>query len=276
LDKCRYAIFNPAEIWDNGGIIMRRTSVLFAAACIVGSTQISYGADLPVKAPAYAPVAMYNWTGFYVGGQVGGAWASSTQTAVDPTGAFLAGTVLNPTTPSGVLGGIYGGYNYQINQMLVGIDADYSWVGLSGGSATDLSNTGIAGGRTTTGSANVKWLATVTGRVGYVINNNWLLFGKGGWAWSSWTGSSTTINSTTLALASTGSSSTNRNGWTLGTGVEWGFAAHWSAKLEYDYVHFNTVSYNATDTSALGVVTTPAKSATSYMNIVKAGVAYRF
>ena len=82
--------------------------------------------------------------------------------------------------------------------------------------------------------------------------------------------------STTLALTSTGSSSTNRNGWTLGTGVEWGFAAHWSAKLEYDYVHFNTVSYNATDTTALGVVTTPAKSATSYMNIVKAGVSYRF
>ena len=253
-----------------------RRSLLVAAACAIVSAQAAFAADMPTKAPAYAPVPMYNWTGFYVGGQVGGAWASSTSTAVDATGAFLAGTVLNPVTPSGVLGGIYGGYNYQINQMVVGIDGDYSWVSLSGGSATDLSNTGVAGGRTTTSSTNVKWLATVTGRLGYVINNNWLLFGKGGWAWSRWEGSSTTIHSDTLALSSTGSSSSNRNGWTLGTGVEWGFAAHWSAKLEYDYVHFNTASFNATDTSAVGVVTTPAKSATSYMNIVKAGVAYRF
>lgn len=255
---------------------MRRPSLLFAAACIVGFAQFSYAADLPVKAPAFAPAAMSNWTGFYVGGQFGGAWASTTPTAVDATGAFLAGTVLNAETPSGVLGGIYGGYNYQFNQVLVGVDGDFSWVSLSGGSATDLSNTGVAGGRTSIQSANVKWLATVTGRLGYVINNNWLVFGKGGWAWSSWTGSSTTINSTTLALASTGSSSSNRDGWTLGTGVEWGFAANWSAKLEYDYVHFNTANYNATDIAASGAVTTPAKSATSYMNILKVGVAYRF
>jgi outer membrane immunogenic protein len=254
-----------------------RRSILLAAACAIVSVQATYAADMPTKAPAYAPapIAMFNWTGFYVGGQVGGAWASTTQTQVDATGAFLAGTVLNPTTPSGVLGGIYGGYNYQINQMLVGIDADYSWVSLSGGGATDIGNSGAAGGRTTNQSSNVKWLATVTGRLGYVINNNWLFFGKGGWAASGWNGSSTTINSTTLAVTSNGSSSTNRNGWTLGTGVEWAFAAHWSAKLEYDYINFNTVSYNATDTSAAGVVTTPAKTATSYMNIVKAGVAYR-
>jgi hypothetical protein len=47
------------------GIFMRRTSLLFAAACIVGSTQLSYGADLPVKAPVYKapPIVLYNWTG---------------------------------------------------------------------------------------------------------------------------------------------------------------------------------------------------------------------
>ena len=256
---------------------MRRTSLLLAAACIAGSTQLSYGADLPVKAAPLAPVAVYNWTGFYVGGQVGGAWASTTQTNIDATSAFLAGTVLNSTTPSGFLGGVYGGYNYQFNQMLVGIDGDYSWLSMSGGGATDFSNTGVAGGRTVTQSTKVTWLATVTGRLGYVINNDWMVFGKGGWAWAHWEGSSTTINSTTLAVTSNGTTASTRDGWTLGTGAEWAFAAHWSAKLEYDYIHFNTANYNGTDVAVpSGAITTPARSATSYMNIVKVGVAYRF
>jgi outer membrane immunogenic protein len=253
---------------------MRRSLVLAGLGALVAA-QTASAADMAVK--AIAPVAVpSNWTGFYLGGQVGGGWASNTQTNITGTTAFLPGTVLNALTPSGFIGGVYGGYNYQINQYLVGIDADYSWADLTG-NATDLSNTGVAGGRTTVRSATVKSLATVTGRLGYVFNNNWLFFGKGGWAWSSWSGSSTTTNSTTGATTSAGIDSTNRNGWTLGTGVEWAFAAHWSAKLEYDYVNFSTVNFNSTDTAVpAGTVTNPARSATSYMNIVEVGAAYRF
>jgi len=252
-----------------------RRSLWLASACAIVFGQGAFAADMPVK--AIAPVAVAsNWTGFYLGGQIGGGWASSTTTVVDPGTAFLAGTVLNPSKPSGILGGVYGGYNYQFNQYLVGIDADFSWASLTGGDATDFSNTGVFQGRTAVNGQKVKSLATVTGRLGYVLNNNWLLFGKGGWAWSSLSGSGTVSNSTTGALLATTSNSTNRNGWTLGTGAEWAFAAHWSAKLEYDYIKFNTVNFNATETPVLGAVTTPARSATSYMNIVKAGVAYRF
>jgi outer membrane immunogenic protein len=262
-------------------MIMRRIQcALLATVAAIAFASVASAADMPTKAPvlvASTPVLVAtNWTGFYLGGQMGGGWASNTITTVDPTAAFLAGTVLNPITPSGVLGGVYGGYNYQINQFLVGIDADYSLANLTAGDATDFSNTGVAGGRTVVSSAKVKALATVTGRLGYVLNNNWLFFGKGGWAWSRWDGSSITINSTSVAVTNTGTNSTTRNGWTLGTGVEWAFAAHWSAKLEYDYIKFNSVSYNNTDITPAGVVTTPARSATSYMNVVKVGAAYRF
>ena len=50
-----------------------RRSLLLAAACAIVSVQAASAADMPTKAPSYAPVAMTNWTGFYVGGQVGGA-----------------------------------------------------------------------------------------------------------------------------------------------------------------------------------------------------------
>jgi outer membrane immunogenic protein len=250
-----------------------RRSLLLAAACAIVSAQAASAADMPTKAPAYASPS-YNWTGFYLGGQVGGGWANSTQTNITGTGAFLAGTVQQPISSSGVLGGVYGGYNYQVNRsFLVGIDADYSWADLTG-SSTAAANTGAA--LSNAFSIKVKSLATVTGRLGYIFNNNWMFFGKAGWAWSDWASSSVSTSTVTGLVTSRGASSPNRDGLILGTGLEWAFAEHWSAKLEYDYVHFNTVSYNSTDTSAGGAVTFPARSQTSYMNVVKLGAAYRF
>ena len=82
----------------------------------------------------------------------------------------------------------------------------------------------------------MNWVSTVTGRLGYA-NNNWLFFAKGGWAWAGFDGFTTT-SSTAGVLLNSGMTSLTRNGWSLRT-VKW-FAAHWSAKLEYDYVGFNT------------------------------------
>jgi outer membrane immunogenic protein len=252
-----------------------RRSLLLAALCAAVSVQVASAADMPTKAPAYAPVApiaMYNWTGFYVGGQVGGGWARNQVTNVDGNVNFPPGFVSNTINSSGFLGGGYAGYNYQINQFVIGIDGDYSWASLTG-SGTDTGPTGF----TSTKNDKFKWVATLTGRLGYAVNN-WLFFGKGGWAWAGFNATSSSFN-VAGANVSNGTNSTTRNGWTLGTGVEWGFARNWAAKLEYDYVRFNTANYNATDTSVLpvpGIVTTPARSATSSLNMVKLGVAYRF
>lgn len=251
---------------------MRRSLVL-AASCAILSVQVASAADMPTKAPAYAPVApmVYNWTGFYVGGQIGGGWYSNTTTVVQGGTNFPAGFVDGTINGSGVLGGGYAGFNYQINQFVIGIDGDYSWADLTG-SGSDISP---LNGSTTRHNDKVKWIATVTGRLGYAVNN-WLLFGKGGWAWAGFAGSSSTFN---LAGVNTtnGTSSETRDGWTLGGGVEWAFLPNWSAKLEYDYVKFNTANFTSTNTNvATGVVTSLARSATSDLSMVKLGAAYRF
>ena len=251
---------------------MRRSMVL-AATCAIVSVQVASAADMPIKAPAYAPIApiAYSWTGFYAGGQVGGGWFSSQTTHIDPTGSFPAGWVDSTINGRGFLGGGYAGYNYQINQFVIGIDGDYSWADLKG-SGSDISPINFG---TTTHDETVKWIATVTGRVGYAVNN-WMFFGKGGWAWAGFDGNSSTFNVLGVNRSNATSSET-RDGWTLGTGVEWGFLPNWSAKLEYDYVKFNTSNFNSTLTSvATGVVTTPARSATSDLSMVKLGIAYRF
>ena len=213
-----------------------------AAVAVVGFASVASAADMPTKAPAPAvvvPIA-YNWTGFYVGGQVGGGWASSTTTDVDGTLAFPPGYVHPAINYSGVLGGGYAGFNYQINQFIIGIDGDYSWADLTG-SASEASQINAP---MTSFNDKIKWIATLTGRLGYAMNN-WMIFVKGGGAWAGFSSSTNTVTTGGAAFSS-GSSSETRDGWTVGTGVEWGFAPHWSTKLEYDYVGFSTSNFNST------------------------------
>jgi len=247
-------------------------SLLLTAACAIASIQVAAAAEMPTKAPIYAP-ALYSWTGFYFGGQAGGGWFANQVTngpnAADGTINFPPGFVHNPLNGSGWLAGGYAGFNYQVNQFVVGLDGDFSWARLTGSTA-DIGPTGF----NDVSNETIKWIATVTGRLGYAVNN-WMFFGKAGWAWAGFSGTSATFN---VAGVNTNNNtnSESRNGWTLGTGVEWGFAPHWSTKIEYDYVKFMTSNYNNTDTTVGGVVTFPGRSATSNLSMVKLGVAYRF
>ena len=232
-------------------------------------------ADMAVKAPL-PPTPVYSWTGLYAGAEIGGGWASQQTTVItqsSATPAFPPGTVLNPINVSGVLGGLYAGYNYQINQIVVGIDGDYTWANLTG-TGSDISPV-PGNGDISNHWDRMRWVSTVTGRLGYA-NNNWLFFAKGGWAWAGFSGTTTT-SSAAGALLDTSTAKSTRDGWTAGVGAEWGFAAHWSAKLEYDYVKFDTAAYAITEVNAgTGAVTFPTRSTTAYLNMVKAGVAYRF
>ena len=262
-------------IRPNGGMVMhkRLASLLVFAAMPIASAS---AADIATRAPPPAPVpyAAYNWTGFYVGGEIGGVWATSQLTVVTnfSPSAFPPGTVDNPIDQSGVIGGFYGGYNYQINQFVVGIDGDFTWASADG-TGTDVSS---VNGDIAHHQSFINWIATVTGRLGYAWDN-WLLFAKGGGAWEEFHGSTVTVTPGGETASITQNTGTTRDGWTVGGGVEWGFGPHWSAKLEYDYVKFQTVTFDVQSTSFIqhesGVF---QRSETSHLNMVKAGVSYRF
>src|SRR5258706_9619329 len=128
-------------------------SVLLASVGIVALAGSAAAADLPrryepvVKAPIYAPV--YNWTGFYVGINGGGAWGHS---AWDSTPGFdLSG---------GLVGGT-AGYNWQTGPWVFGLEGDLDWTNINGKTigACPL-------GCTTSNN----WLATVRGRIGYAFD----------------------------------------------------------------------------------------------------------
>ena len=120
---------------ETGDILRRALVVIALATTLLGTNQISYAADLPVKAPAYtapAPVALYNWNGFYVGGNVGYGWdkIDSTSTNV-ATGEQTSAS----SNRNGVFGSSEVGYNWQFNpNFLLGVEGDIDAANLTGSS----------------------------------------------------------------------------------------------------------------------------------------------
>ena len=209
------------------GTEMRIIPLLAAAACCGATIVSAQAADLskPVtKAPpaAYIPRAI-NWTGFYVGAHLGGAWSTANWT--DPVSGLT-----DHLTGGGVFGGAQTGVNYQFDSVVLGIEGDFS------GTSLKPSDTDAAGFMHAT---STYWTSTVTARLGYAINRA-LFFAKGGVAFAN---ERDTVTSPLGAVSSTGT--TTQVGWIAGGGVEYALDSNWSAKIEYDYLGFASQSVPA-------------------------------
>ncbi|HXW48322.1 MAG TPA: outer membrane protein [Xanthobacteraceae bacterium] len=221
------------------------------AVCVCSA----HAADLPVR-PAPAPVApviyappVYNWSGFYIGGNIGGGFANSSWT--DPfTGAS------DTFSKDGFIGGGQIGANVQFNWLVLGIEGDLDWTGLKGSGTDSMGNTI---------NTNTEWTSTVTGRVGAAFDRL-LVYGKGGVAFAEDQSSLTDIFGATATTTNT------RTGWTAGAGLEYALAQNWTAKIEYDYLGFGSETLN------LSTPNFPAYNPGASLNVqeVKVGVNFKF
>jgi outer membrane immunogenic protein len=222
--------------------------LLGAATCIVFAAP-AFAADLPArtytKAPAYtAPEAVYNWTGFYIGGHIGGAFGGNSSLE-GSSGQFL--------------GGVQGGADYQFaTNWVIGAEAQYSWLANNNGNATFPLGTVVTG--------NSKELGSVTGRIGYTWGPA-LLYAKGGFAWRD--GVSVGANSGGVPVLFT-TDGNHRDGYTVGAGFEYMFAPNWSAKLEYQYYNFGSTTFTSGPADIIGARFRDDE------HTVKLGVNYRF
>jgi outer membrane immunogenic protein len=165
-----------------------------------------------------APVAVApTWTSCYVGGNVGAAWDSTHLT--DEVAGFTIANLSDTNIAGGQIG-----CDYQLpGNWVVGVQ------GMIDATALRASTTSAALAPDTL-NGSIPWFATVTGRVGYAVAPNWLVYGKGGGAWAH----------TDANLTGPGPDTMNfdTSGWVGGGGVEWRVAPHWSVFAEYDYVGF--------------------------------------
>jgi outer membrane immunogenic protein len=233
---------------------------------LAGMTLPTSAADLgrPIgKAPVMAPPPVLGWTGFYVG--LGLGWRGSeeewTTTCLQPTlapGCPTNNTLFpgrfntdNPATfdVDGFRVSVYGGYNWQIANWVIGIEADAGWAdnetvrfGIPG---THL--TGLAGGDVS--SVRDNWDVSLRGRLGWLVTPQALLYVTGG---VSWLDKEVSAACTAGSFGAGGwcafnnatSVSETMIGWTVGAGIEWMFAPNWIARAEYRYADYTGDALN--------------------------------
>jgi outer membrane immunogenic protein len=234
------------------------------------------------KAPAPAMEAVYSWTGFYVGGNVGYGWFDRNATLVDTgTVAFFgpsiaAGALPNVygVNPRGVVGGGQVGYNWQAGMWVFGVEADFQGADVKG--SQTISTAGIPGFVPITATATEKldWFGTARGRVGFAASTA-LFYVTGGLAYGHVNNTFATA-APAVGQSAFGSSSRTDVGYVVGAGVEWAFNANWSVKGEYLFMDLGNHS-----TTAFGVTGTPVGATLSLRdreqyNIVRVGLNYKW
>ena len=132
-----------------------------------------FAADMAVKAPPPPPpIPVFSWTGFYIGANIGGAWAH------DGLHDTLFQTNFNNASNGVFIGGGQIGGNYQIGQFVIGGEWDFDWA------SNHNNSTGVfipAVGNIVVNN-NDRWITTVAARFGWAIDH-WLLYGKAGGGW---------------------------------------------------------------------------------------------
>jgi outer membrane immunogenic protein len=240
--------------WGN---IMRKFALAVAALAI--GTVTASAADMAarpyVKAPA--PIAaVYNWTGFYVGGHVG--WGEAKQDWF-----LIQNAVGFGFSKDGVIAGGYAGYNWQLgSNFVLGAEFEGSWSDLQQG------NVPCTIGQAAICRNDVNWLGSVRGRAGVAFNQV-LFYAAGGWAFAD-----ASHDRQFLPLGGgpfTSGVSDTRDGWVAAVGVEWAFAGNWIGRVQYDHYDFGTKTYlipalsNFSDTRVSLTVDT-----------VRVGIGYKF
>jgi len=207
-------------------MIFARTAI--ASLAFIGPVATAQAADIPLKAPPPAPILL-PWSGFYFGAHAGYGW--SEKQFLDPVpGGGLGAT----THPRGALGGLQAGYNYQVNQLVLGIEGDVTWSDMKSNFSCFSFGDQIC-------SARPNWLATVTGRIGYAAGPA-LFYVKGGVAFTrdELTNLATCAGGQPLGILCNESflGADVRAGWTAGVGIEYLMTRNWSVKFEYNYMDF--------------------------------------
>ena len=214
---------------------------------------------------SYTPPVAANWTGFYLGGNLGSG------TGRDRSSLSAAGTPLEQfnLAPDGINGGVQAGYNWQAANWVYGLETDFQ-----GSNQRDnktcvfFCNPAVA---SVAYDAKLPWFGTVRGRLGYSVGST-LFYATGGYAYGD---VKTNITATSPGFSATTSLSTTKSGWTAGAGIETPFSfvglfgPNWTSKTEYLYVDLGSSSGTVLGTGL--VSTTSVKE-----HIFRTGLNYHF
>ena len=269
----------------------------FAAMAVIPAASAADMAPRYTKAPPVM-VEIWNWTGFYIGGNAGYSWGRSnsdvsyfnsvTGAAIVPPPGSITSAGFNM---NGAIAGGQAGYNWQTGNMVWGVEADIQWSGEKGGANFLCAGTAPAGGvclpgltflpAGATGTAlalgqSLEWFGTARLRGGFLVSPRVMLYGTGGLAYGSikTSGAIASFNPNGIAVAFAGSNTDTRIGWTVGAGIEGMLTQNWTAKLEYLYMDLGRFDGG---TYIVAPAFIGARVSSNFRdNILRAGINYKF
>jgi outer membrane immunogenic protein len=204
---------------------------IFAGAVATLVAGAAMAADLPRNrapvAPYYGSPKTFSWTGAYAGLNAAYNTGKTTNSAKAAIGDVKGGAI-----------GVTGGYNYQVQQFVVGAEGDLDWSSVKG---TTGFNTG-----------KVRSIGTLRARAGYAADRA-LVYATGGYA-----GGSTKISTPA------GSDSKWLNGYAVGAGIEYAFTDNISAKGEYLYTNLQSKNYEVAPVNSAGVKVSQIRTGLNY------------
>jgi outer membrane immunogenic protein len=259
-----------------------------AAASLIATGALA--ADLPVKTYTKAPVYVdpgFDWTGFYIGGNIGYSWGQSRDTSTITIPGTVLFTSTDKTSLNGVVGGGQIGYNWQFQRLVVGLEADIQGTDEKGSRsftcATAVCTPPVGGflalvipgpAVPVTLNQKIDWFGTVRTRLGVLVDPKVLIYATGGLAYGE-VDSSATIG---LVPVGFGTVSNTHVGYTAGAGIEGVIGGNWTARLEYLYVDLGRV--NGSFLTAIGGlgggVLSSNYSSRVTDNVLRVGVNYKF
>jgi outer membrane immunogenic protein len=246
---------------------MKKALIAVIALLALGTGAAS-AADLPVKAPpapVYAP-PIFTWTGFYIGGNIGAAWAHT------EWHDSLFGLDWDRTSDARFMGGGQVGVNYQFagSSFVIGAEGQFDWVGNNGGNGITVIGPRGHGFQIVSNDTRI---ATLAARFGYAVDRA-LFYGKAGGAWVGNDGFTVTDQTTSQVFV--GDTSHTLSGWMVGAGIEYAFTDNWSAKFEYDFIGLGSRSFVLPGTVIPALAGDTITSDHNNVQLVKLGINYRF
>jgi len=241
----------------------------FALALSVGAVCAVHAADLPARAPAPPPIYMppvYNWTGFYIGGNLGAGFSNISLTDTN-------NNTFSSSLNGAFLGGGQAGVNYEFGGgVVIGAEAMFDWIPVTKNTITALN-----GASTASVTINNRWLMLATGRLGYAWDRV-LVYAKGGGVFVGADTPSLTVTSAGATSAAPLSGPSSTWGWTAGAGAEWAFYGNWSARAELDYIRLVSQTFTTPATAPFPVTSDSITfNGSNTVNVLfTAGLNYKF
>jgi outer membrane immunogenic protein len=274
-----------------------RTILLAAAAAAAALTTTA-------RADGYTPtvvreVAAPSFAGAYIGLNAGAAWGSSDYStnpgcassganavfcevgATQANGTAVGSSGTGSLSSSGFTGGIQGGYNWQVGQIVFGGEGDFGAfdLGKSVRASGEFPSTFLGDAYTLDESMSTDWLITLRGRLGYTVTPQLLLYGTAGLALTDFSFSSSYADNAIDATfpGGTGSASVSNvlTGWTIGGGGEWLIDGCWSIKAEYLYLDFGSTNLPVALSNTEDYTQTMWVDADLSAQVARVGVNYR-